>query len=92
MLPLPTISLVDPTCRESPNVWKLFYDLFFVANLTTFTGLHEINTSKALEAYIGYFWLVHLLADNPVIDFNSLEPSMVCLVPGDHVRCSIRYR
>ena len=30
--------------RET-SVVQLFYDLFFVANLTTFTGVHEINDS-----------------------------------------------
>ncbi|KAI9663931.1 MAG: hypothetical protein M1821_007422 [Bathelium mastoideum] len=34
---------------------ELFYDLFFVANLTTFTSVHEINTSKQLESYVGFF-------------------------------------
>jgi hypothetical protein len=32
------------------SVIQLFYDLFFVANLTTFTGVHEVNdaTSKKI--------------------------------------------
>ncbi|KAF2491319.1 hypothetical protein BU16DRAFT_425787, partial [Lophium mytilinum] len=37
---------------------ELFYDLFFVANLTTFTANLEINDSKALSAYIGFFCLL----------------------------------
>lgn len=45
--------------KRNTNPLKLFFDLFFVANLTTFTGLHEINNSDALKAYIGYFWWVH---------------------------------
>jgi low temperature requirement protein LtrA len=39
---------------------ELFYDLFFVANLTTFTGLLEINDKNSLTAYIGFFTLLWL--------------------------------
>ncbi|KAF2744566.1 hypothetical protein M011DRAFT_168779 [Sporormia fimetaria CBS 119925] len=39
---------------------ELFYDLFFVANLTTFTGALEINDRNALTAYIGFFSLLWL--------------------------------
>ncbi|KAF2183930.1 hypothetical protein K469DRAFT_689677 [Zopfia rhizophila CBS 207.26] len=39
---------------------ELFYDLFFVANLTTFTSLLEINSRHALTAYIGFFTLLWL--------------------------------
>ncbi|KAF2234411.1 hypothetical protein EV356DRAFT_532972 [Viridothelium virens] len=34
---------------------ELFFDLFFVANLTTFTHIHEINTSATLKSYVGFF-------------------------------------
>ena len=39
------VSRGDPPLKrphESTNI-QLFYDLFFVANLTTFTSVHEIN-------------------------------------------------
>jgi len=39
---------------ESTTI-ELFYDLFFVANLTTFTSVHEVNSRKALTSYIGFF-------------------------------------
>ncbi|ORY10533.1 bacterial low temperature requirement A protein-domain-containing protein [Clohesyomyces aquaticus] len=39
---------------------ELFYDLFFVANLTTFTSLLEINDHNSLTAYIGFFCLLWL--------------------------------
>jgi low temperature requirement protein LtrA len=39
---------------------ELFYDLFFVANLTTFTSMLEINDHKSLTAYIGFFALLWL--------------------------------
>jgi hypothetical protein len=37
---------------------ELFYDLFFVANLTTFTSLHEINDNQQLSSYIGFFCIL----------------------------------
>ncbi|MCJ1473698.1 hypothetical protein MMC13_002349 [Lambiella insularis] len=37
------------------SVVQLFYDLFFVANLTTFTSRHEINDANSLRSYIGFF-------------------------------------
>lgn len=39
---------------------ELFYDLFFVANLTTFTSNLEINDRHSLTAYIGFFALLWL--------------------------------
>lgn len=39
---------------ETTNI-ELFYDLFFVANLTSFSDIHEINDSQVLSAYIGFF-------------------------------------
>ncbi|KAF2121199.1 bacterial low temperature requirement A protein-domain-containing protein [Lophiotrema nucula] len=39
---------------------ELFYDLFFVANLTTFTSGLEINDKNSLTAYIGFFSLLWL--------------------------------
>lgn len=40
--------------EESTNI-ELFYDLFFVANLTTFSSVHDINSKKALTSYMGFF-------------------------------------
>ncbi|MCJ1280691.1 hypothetical protein MMC26_000008 [Xylographa opegraphella] len=40
--------------RET-SVVQLFYDLFFVANLTTFTSVHEINDTDSLRSYLGFF-------------------------------------
>jgi hypothetical protein len=39
--------------EEATNI-ELFYDLFFVANLTTFTDAHDINDVPALKAYAGF--------------------------------------
>ncbi|PBP26014.1 hypothetical protein BUE80_DR003085 [Diplocarpon rosae] len=46
--------------EEATNI-ELFYDLFFVANLTTFTDVHEINAIPALKAYAGFFCILWFL-------------------------------
>lgn len=43
--------------EESTNI-ELFYDLFFVANLTTFSDVHEVNSSKSLRSYMGFFCIL----------------------------------
>jgi hypothetical protein len=43
--------------KESTNI-ELFYDLFFVANLTTFSNVHEVNSRKALTSYMGFFCIL----------------------------------
>lgn len=42
---------------ESSTI-QLFYDLFFVANLTTFSAKNEVTDSTSLKAYVGYFALL----------------------------------
>lgn len=37
---------------------ELFYDLFFVANLTVFTYVHEVNDADSLKQYIGFFSII----------------------------------
>jgi hypothetical protein len=34
--------------------FELFYDLWFVANLSVFGGIHDISNEKALLSFIGY--------------------------------------
>ncbi|KAF2810489.1 uncharacterized protein BDZ99DRAFT_520558 [Mytilinidion resinicola] len=41
--------------RHEANTLELFFDLFFVANLATFTAHHSITDSDSLYAYIGFF-------------------------------------
>jgi hypothetical protein len=43
--------------RESSTI-ELFYDLFFVANLATFTANHEIVSADSLKNYIGFFTIL----------------------------------
>lgn len=42
---------------EATNA-ELFYDLFFVANLTVFTNIHELNDIKPLKQFIGFFAII----------------------------------
>ncbi|KAF2453418.1 hypothetical protein BDY21DRAFT_374763 [Lineolata rhizophorae] len=41
--------------RHEANTVELFFDLFFVANLATFTAYHGITDHESLLAYIGFF-------------------------------------
>ncbi|KAF4636310.1 hypothetical protein G7Y89_g1786 [Cudoniella acicularis] len=40
--------------EEATNI-ELFYDLFFVANLASFSSVHEINDNSTLTSYVGFF-------------------------------------
>lgn len=42
---------------QSTNL-ELFYDLFFVANLTVFTYEHEVNDGESLKQYVGFFCII----------------------------------
>lgn len=46
--------------QETTNI-ELFYDLFFVANLTTFTDVLDINGIDALKSYAGFFCILWFL-------------------------------
>ncbi|KAF2486405.1 bacterial low temperature requirement A protein-domain-containing protein [Neohortaea acidophila] len=58
----------DHTLHERPEFRRhteatnseLFYDLFFVANLTVFTTVHEVNSAQTLEQYVGFFCILWL--------------------------------
>lgn len=39
--------------RHEASLIELFFDLFFVANLATFTAVHEITNGATARAYIG---------------------------------------
>ncbi|KAF1991232.1 hypothetical protein K402DRAFT_436525 [Aulographum hederae CBS 113979] len=41
--------------RHEANTVELFFDLFFVANLATFTAYHSVTDKPSLFAYIGFF-------------------------------------
>jgi hypothetical protein len=44
--------------RHEADTIELFFDLFFVANLATFTAYHSILDIRALGAYIGFFAVI----------------------------------
>ncbi|MFI5420433.1 MAG: low temperature requirement protein A [Nitrososphaerales archaeon] len=44
--------------RHESSTVELFYDLFFVANLATFTANHEIVDADSLKNYIGFFTIL----------------------------------
>ncbi|KAJ5899895.1 hypothetical protein N7495_004639 [Penicillium taxi] len=44
--------------RSDATPIELFFDLFFVANLSTFTATHEIHNVNALGAYIGFLGVI----------------------------------
>jgi hypothetical protein len=58
-----------PECRDTPEFQRfqettnieLFYDLFFVANLTTFTDVLDINDVESLKSYAGFFCILWFL-------------------------------
>lgn len=43
--------------HESSHI-ELFYDLFFVANLATFTANHPVNDRRSIASYMGFFSLL----------------------------------
>lgn len=47
--------------HEEATMSELFYDLFFVANLTTFTAAHPVNDPNTLAQYVGYFSILWFL-------------------------------
>ncbi|KAL3465316.1 nineteen complex-related protein 2-domain-containing protein [Aspergillus heterothallicus] len=57
---------IDEKDRAPPHLYhnsdatpiELFFDLFFVANLSSFTTTHEINNVEALGAYIGFLGVI----------------------------------
>lgn len=44
--------------RHEASVLELFFDLFFVANLATFTTYHAITDWTGVLAYIGFFVII----------------------------------
>jgi hypothetical protein len=60
--------------HEESTAIELFYDLFFVANLTTFSNIHKITDVKTLTSYIGFFsilWFTWCLTSMYDIRFVS---------------------
>ncbi|KAF7186184.1 hypothetical protein HII31_12521 [Pseudocercospora fuligena] len=57
-----------PSIHEDPELHRhteatnleLFYDLFFAANLTVFSNIHEVTDSATLKQYVGFFCILWL--------------------------------
>ncbi|TQB69611.1 hypothetical protein MPDQ_001606 [Monascus purpureus] len=57
---------IDERDGDPPHLYRhsdatpieLFFDLFFVANLSTFTATHEINNLEALGSYISFLGVI----------------------------------
>ncbi|CAL5867848.1 uncharacterized protein PFLUO_LOCUS2069 [Penicillium psychrofluorescens] len=63
---LPWIASPIDNDQDPPRLYRhpdstpieLFFDLFFVANLSTFTDTHEINNIKVLGEYVGFLGVI----------------------------------
>ena len=64
--------------HEEATTGELFYDLFFVANLTTFTSLLEINDHKCMS-YFSHIPTNHIYAD-PISSTIRVYWFFLCLV------------
>jgi hypothetical protein len=73
--------------HEESTAIELFYDLFFVANLTTFSNIHEITDVKTLTSYIGFFsilWFTWCLTSMYDIRFVS-DSLLARIAKGVHL-------
>ncbi|KFX90120.1 hypothetical protein V490_06639 [Pseudogymnoascus sp. VKM F-3557] len=73
--------------HEESTTIELFYDLFFVANLATFSNIHEINNTRTLTSYIGFFcilWFTWCLTSLHDIRFVS-DSVLSRLLKGAHL-------
>ncbi|KAK6079917.1 hypothetical protein SCUP515_03758 [Seiridium cupressi] len=65
--------------NEAATTFELFYDLWFVANLSVFSSVHEITTEGSLLSFIGYYvllwttWLITTLYDVRFTSDSVLE-------------------
>ncbi|KAL7806175.1 hypothetical protein V8C26DRAFT_440219 [Trichoderma gracile] len=61
--------VVEPDVDDGLEFARLFYDLWFVANLNVFSTVHEINDASSLGSFVGYIlllwttWLLTTLYD-----------------------------
>ena len=58
----------------------LLYDLFFAANMTAFSNIHDTTSVDRLVAYVGYFTWVSSIFPFLTIP-NSLQHSKAPVVP-----------
>ncbi|KAM0282008.1 hypothetical protein ACHAQH_003214 [Verticillium albo-atrum] len=53
-----TNEVLHLSVRENANTIELFSDLFFIANLETFTDSHSVNNINTLVAYVSFFSII----------------------------------
>lgn len=51
-------AIIEFTEHNEPSSIQLFYDLFFVANLSTCTANHNVKDGNTLESYVCFFTLL----------------------------------
>ncbi|KAK3315970.1 bacterial low temperature requirement A protein-domain-containing protein [Apodospora peruviana] len=77
--------------RHEASTLELFFDLFFVANLATFTTYHSIVDHSSLFAYVGFFAIIWLtwfhvtlhdvrFAHDTVLERVAKVLQMICFV------------
>ena len=73
--------------HEESTAIELFYDLFFVANLTTFSNLHEIGNVKTLTSYVGFFCILWFTwCQTSLYDIRFVSDSLIArLAKGCHL-------
>ena len=49
------LSLAEQMSQPKASYAELFYDLFFVASLTSFGIKHEITQDQAIASYVAFF-------------------------------------
>ena len=84
----------QPTLKrahEAPTI-QLFFDLFFVANLTTFTTIHEVDDWSS--EFLFAIWcsdrnLAWLMTYSSQVLLRLLWSHLVYLVPEHSVRCPV---
>jgi len=65
----PVVSKVEQLAQPKASYAELFYDLFFVASLTSFGIKHEITQEQAIASYVAFFtvlwwvWTSQMLYD-----------------------------
>lgn len=85
--------------KEEANTIELFYDLFFVANLTSFTNIHPITDHKGMLPFIHYHFffvsfgigekLTYIPCTSHRLIYGLLLHPLVYLASSRPLRCPI---
>ncbi|KAK3312979.1 hypothetical protein B0H66DRAFT_631891 [Apodospora peruviana] len=81
--------------NSEPHNLMLLYDLFFAANMTAFSNIHDTTTVDRLVAYVGYFtvlwflWLNVMLFDVRFVVDSISERSLRAIHLGAMVGVSV---